>query len=334
MEDITPSTELPPELPPRRRFRFLPSFGAGSRRRRLSLGFAGAVLAMLLLYYPLGAFWVHRIDDDPDFSPGEIAPEASRAVAMAAALIDREVGRHGWPANDPWFFPGAVLDNMPNYQQGIITALRRFALELTDQIGRTRGSSQADPDLETARSRLNYAGDVWVWDLSVSLWPTAPSDQQYMAARDALLSYNRRVAAGAAVFERRSDNLLYTLDRIATDLGSSSAALEKRVESDAGALLDFQADDIFYRTKGELYAYAMILRELETDFAPIIRERSLQRAWKEMLDNLLLAAELQPWVVLNGAPDGQFLPNHLASQGFYLLRARTQLREISDILLK
>ena len=39
-------------------------------------------------------------------------------------------------------------------------------------------------------------------------------------------------------------------------------------------------------------------------------------------------------VIVNGKPDGQLQPNHLAVQGFYLLRARTQLREISNILLK
>ena len=33
-------------------------------------------------------------------------------------------------------------------------------------------------------------------------------------------------------------------------------------------------------------------------------------------------------------PDGFLIPNHLAAQGFYLLRARTQLREITSILLK
>ena len=46
------------------------------------------------------------------------------------------------------------------------------------------------------------------------------------------------------------------------------------------------------------------------------------------------AALLQPWVVINGNPDSLFLPSHLAAQGFYQLRARTQLREIRDILLK
>jgi hypothetical protein len=43
---------------------------------------------------------------------------------------------------------------------------------------------------------------------------------------------------------------------------------------------------------------------------------------------------LQPWVVVNGSPQSQVLPSHLAAQGFFLLRARVQLREITNILLK
>jgi hypothetical protein len=306
----------------------------GRRGRRLLLWLASPVVLILALYYPVGAFIVHRIDDDLEFAPAEVQPGASHAVAMAAALIEREVGQHAWPGNDPWFFPGYILDNMPNFQQGIIQALRRFTLEMTDQIGRARGSSQADSDLERARSLLNYSSDVWVWDLDVSWWPTAPSDQQYLAARDALISYNERLAAGSAVFDRRADNLLATLDRIGKDLGSASAALEQRVESHAGALIDTEADDRFYRTKGELYGYALLLRALGKDFQPIIQERALQKLWDEMLGNLALAAGLRPWVVVNGSPDGQFLTSHLASQGFFLLRARSQIYEISDVLLK
>ena len=52
------------------------------------------------------------------------------------------------------------------------------------------------------------------------------------------------------------------------------------------------------------------------------------------VDTFRTAAQLDPWVVWNGYPDGFLIPNHLAAQGFYLLRARTQLREISSILLK
>ena len=54
----------------------------------------------------------------------------------------------------------------------------------------------------------------------------------------------------------------------------------------------------------------------------------------EMLQSLKLAAQLDPLVIVGGTPDGLYFPNHLAVQGFYLLRARTQLREIVNILQK
>jgi len=41
-----------------------------------------------------------------------------------------------------------------------------------------------------------------------------------------------------------------------------------------------------------------------------------------------------PLIIIDAKPDSQFLPSHLAAQGFYLLRARTDLREISGILSK
>ena len=66
----------------------------------------------------------------------------------------------------------------------------------------------------------------------------------------------------------------------------------------------------------------------------MVRERQLQGVWAQMLESFRGAAVLQPLVVINGAPDSQLTPSHLASQGFYLLRARTQLREITNILLK
>ena len=55
---------------------------------------------------------------------------------------------------------------------------------------------------------------------------------------------------------------------------------------------------------------------------------------KQLVDNMFVAAELQPWWVVNGRPDSQFWPSHLASQGFFLLRARTQMREVTNVLLK
>jgi hypothetical protein len=294
----------------------------------------GTLSVLIGLYYLLGAVWLDRIDDDLALAPAAVPAGASRAVAMAAVLVGRETDIHFWVANDPFFLPGSLLDNMPNFQQGILAALSRFAVEMTDQIGRTRGSSEADPDLGQAAGLLKYSGTVWLFDTSVSWLPTVSSEKQYRAARRALLSYNERLAAGKATFERRADNLLAALDRIAADLGSASAVIERHLAEDAGSFLDWRADDVFYNTKGRLYAYYLLLRELGRDFAPVLAEREMQAAWAQTIEGLGRAAVLRPWVVVNGAPDSQFLPSHLAAQGFYLLRARTQLREITNILQK
>jgi hypothetical protein len=292
------------------------------------------VAAVLLLYYPVGMIWISKIDDDPNFDPGPVGDGASYAVATTAALIDREVNQNGWPANDPFFYPGAALDNMPNYQIGIIQALSRFAVDMTDQIGRTRGSSEADPDLDKAAGLLKYSPTVWIFDPSTSWAPTASSESQYRAARRALLSYNEKLAAHQAVFERRADNLLSTLDRFAADLGSSSAVLDTEIREHSSDFVDFKADDVFYNAKGKLYAYAMLFKALGNDFAKVIADKDLKAAWDQTAASLMEGASLKPLIVINGRPDGLFLPNHLAVEGFYLLRARTQLREITNILAK
>ncbi len=292
------------------------------------------LLGFLLLYYPLGMAWRHTINDDLDFTPAALSPGQAQAVAVVAALIDREVNQAGWVANNPFFMPSAPLDNMPNFQIGLIGALARVSVELRDQIGRTRGSSQSDPDLEEAAGLLQYSGTRWVWDPSVSLWPTASSEAQYRKARKALLAYNARLGKGEAVFERRNDNLMATLDRIAFDIGSSSAVLDDRISSNSMRLIDTKADDIFYGVKGQMYAYTLILKALRTDFGGAIKERTLEGAYDQMLQSFVQAAALDPWIVVNGAPDSQVFPSHLAAQGFYLLRARTQLREVTNILLK
>ncbi len=303
----------------------------GSWFRRILIGL-GVILLLLVLYYVGGAIWVHKIDDDTAFDAEKVVPEgASRAVAVAADLIDREVNQHRWVANDPFFQPGYVLDNMPSYQVGIVGAVGRFTTELRDRVARVRGSGAVDPDLESAAGRLNYPGDEWIFEWSGT--PVQPSSEsQYRRGLEDLRRYNERLAQGKAVYERRADNLLATLDRISTDLGGDSAALTHEVDEGTTNFLDLNADNLFYSIKGRLYAYYLILRELGTDFAPVIREKNLQASWVELLRSLRLGAELHPWMVSNGPLDSVATPNHLAGEGFLLLRVRTKLDEIIDIL--
>jgi hypothetical protein len=305
--------------------------GAGRRWLRRAKWIALAIMVVLLLYYPVGMIIVHRINDDPGFTAASVPQGGSKAVALAAALIQREVVDSPWPANDPFFMPGYALDNMPNFQRGIQQALARFTIEMADQLGRSRGSSSADPDLTEARSYLNYAPDVW-YVSSASL--AANSETQYEKAMVKLRNYNQRLAAGQAAFEPRSDNLISTLDRIGKDLGAASNAIDQEIDLYSGDWFDFHADDVFYINKGLLYANALLLRDLGEDFKSVLGERGAANVWKRMVDSMMEGASLQPLVVINGSPNALLEPNHLAAQGFYLLRARTQLEELTDILQK
>jgi hypothetical protein len=297
---------------------------------------AAAVLVIFigLVYYPVGMIYVHRINDSESFSAQAFeVDKGSHSLAMAIALIDRETRAHSWVASDPFFYPGSMLVRMPAFQRGILSSLARFGIELYDHIGRTRGSSQADADLQSASGLLNYSPFVWMFNFQTSWLPTASSPTQYRSAMESLKKYNARLGSGAAVFERRADVLIELIDRLASDLGSSSAALASHVEKQSG--LSFQSSaDLFYHTKGRLYADFMLLRELKKDFPDVIREKELESAWEQMLESLREGMVLGNFLIMNAAPDSQFFPNHLATQGFFVLRARTQMREISNILLK
>ena len=332
-ETPTPRPETPPEQP-------AAATAPAPRKSWLTLraiALAPVALVLLILaYYIIGMIWLHRIDDDIEFGQPSTAPEGtSLTVALAADLIERETVTYRWLSNDPFFMPSYFLDNAPNFQQGILTALFRFTSELRDEIARTRGSSSEDPDAKAAAGYLSYPPDVWIYNPEVSWWtPTAPSEKQYEQGMRSLRQYNQRLVEGNATFETRADNLQTLIDRFTSDIGSASAAIDRHIGQHGGSLLDFQADDLFYANKGRLYAYYLLMRAMQEDFADVINEKGLRNAWRLTLVSLEAAATLYPWVVMNGTPDGLIRPSHLTAQGFYLLRARTQLKEISNILLK
>lgn len=326
VESVTPQTTAPGALGSQGENRFGPVKIA-----------AAVVLAIVLLYYPLGAILDHRINDDLGFAPQSVPPGGSQSVAMAAALIDREVRVTGWVANTPPIASNALLKyggNMMNFQMGIVQAVSVYTLELKDRISRTRGLSADDPDLVAAESNIREDPERWIFGWG-RLLPGDTAEDRYKRARDALRSYNGRLAEGDAVFDRRVDNLLAALDRIALDLGQSAEKLRDQVREGRRAFpLDRRADKIYYNVKGRAYAYALILRALRDDFTEVVEAREVGGLFDDMLESLEEIAAAQPTVVMNGRPDGMSANNHLASQGFQLIYARTKLREITEVLEK
>jgi hypothetical protein len=279
------------------------------------------VFIALLIIYPVGAWWASTMDDDPDFGAAALKPNQSLAIANMAALLDREVNTNGWTPNDTILWPSVLLDNMPNYQRGILTALQHVSAQLAGQ----------DDDLKEATELLGYPPDVWVWQPLASLWP-ASSEHKYNNAVEALRRYNDRLAAGPAT-GRAPAVLAAVLSRAASDLGKAATAIDNRISNRSGFLfINNEADDIFYTTKGELYAYYIVLKGMERDYPALIKQRGLEKNWRAMMESLRAGASLRPWIVLNAEPDSSFATCILCSEGFYVLRAEAEMRGLAEKL--
>ena len=302
--------------------------GLLARLRGMWRAVAFLILA-LVIAYPLAAWWISIIDDNPDFgvAANSLKPTQSVAIANAAALIDREVNDYGWTPNDTFLWPTVLLDNMPNYQMGMLTALSHFATTLAS-------TDPQNSDLKEAAELLQYPPDVWVWQPSASLWP-ASSEHKYNNAIEALTRYNAGLLTGTAHFDVRAGTLKAILARIGTDFDQASTSIDSRISNRSGFLfINNKADDVFYTSKGELYAYYILLKGTERDFAGVIKDRGLAQNWRRMMESLHAGIGLRPWFVLNAEPDSQFVPCVLCSEGFYLLRARAEMQDIANRLAK
>ena len=264
----------------------------------------------------------------------------SAIVDVLAEQIDFNVNQNGWMSSMVLYKLGffgldwdatPFLDNKASFQRGVQQAVQRTAIELVDTLGRVRGTSAADDDLSRARGRLQYDEYTWYFTLSPPS-PILPTPDAYREGRERLLRFNDRLENCDAVFDVRADNLIRFLDRIASDIGSTSAALRDRSDASNAGWFDTRADNQFWYAYGQLYAYYGILKAAHADFADIIESRQLTDVWDTMEEQLRATLELDPVIVSNGREDGWIMPSHLTTVGFYLLRVRSNLVELRSIL--
>ncbi|MBN9254878.1 MULTISPECIES: DUF2333 family protein [unclassified Mesorhizobium] len=274
---------------------------------------------------------------------GQAAPapqscKRSEIAAVTADLIDFNVNRNAWISSMlvsklgffgmPWrntpFF-----DNKAAFQLGINQVLRRTTTELVDTLGRARGTSRIDQNLQDARTAMSW--DESAWYIGVR-GPTRPTPSVYREAIRKLGAFNDDLAKCQATFDARADNLLQFLDRIAGDMGSTSDILRGQIEASDAGWFDPRADDRFWFAYGQLYAYYGILSATRSDFTSVIRERNLATVWDTMQTQMRDALNMQPWIISNGNESSFIFPSHLATMGFNLLRARSQIVEIRGVL--
>lgn len=277
---------------------------------------------------------------------GQTAPantcERSAIVDVTADLIDYNVDQNAWISSmilykaglfgmdwdhTPWF------DNKASFQRGVNEAVRRTTVELVDSLVRMRGTSGINPLLQSVRSKMQYEESNWYFGLS-PFGPLTPTPSQYRAAMNDLRTFNDELTKCSATFDARADNFLEFMDRIASSIGSTSAMLRERSENFNGGWFDTRADDRFWFAYGQLYGYYGVLAAAGADFDGIITQRGLAPIWAESIKQLRASLRIQPLIISNGKEDGWIMPTHLATLGFYVLRVRSNLVEMRDILAR
>lgn len=344
--------------------------------------FAGALLALVFLgwygHYFASAAVIHGFDydypnkivHDTQFSPGHetTQPESGTAGAKSCGrsqMVDMEIALIHLVIEDNRWVPSMIQhklgifgypwdktpfwDRKSMFEKGVMRGIRRAAIEMVDTLGRVRGTSSADPDLETVRGLLNYDMETWWINPFDATRPgfATPSDDVYRKAIPLLERYNARLEKCEALFDARRDNLSQFLDRVSKDLGSTTDLLAKRsrserwdvskhdfVPSEGNDLgwFDLKADGMFWGALGESYAYHGLLRAAREDFVEAVAAQRLGELWDQTESHMAEAILLWPLIVSNGREDGLLMPAHLAAQAQRILRARANIVEMRDVL--
>lgn len=274
-------------------------------------------------------------------------------TATTAALIHEvEVllnKRGGYLSNDitP---PGAVLDNIPNWEYGVLLQVRDLTRAMRDRISRSQSQSKEDEDLAITESRFNISNTAWIM-------PDAQSE--YQSGVSHLRSYLKRLSDTRqpdAQFYARADNLSYWLSIVEVRLGSLSQRLsasvgQRRLNTDlAGDAAAQQStssheeivaktswseiDDVFYEARGTAWALIHLLRAVETDFAEVLKKKNAQVSMAQIIRELEATQEpLRSPVILNGSGFGIWA-NHSLVMASYISRANAAIIDLRELLEK
>jgi hypothetical protein len=255
--------------------------------------------------------------------------------------------RGGYMSNDvmpPWVF----LDNLPNWEFGVLVQVRDLARTLRNDFSRSQTQSTEDPDLSEADPLFHFDNHSWI---------LPRTEAEYRKGMEALERYLTRLAsknAPDAQFFARADNLTDWLAIVEKRLGSLSQRLSASVgqarlntdlsgDPDARQSTDSpnvmmvktpwtQIDDVFYETRGTSWALVHFLHAMEVDFEDVLRKKNALVSFRQIIRELEATQEpLRAPMVLNGSQFGIFA-NHSLIMANYISRANAAIIDLRKLL--
>lgn len=315
----------------------------------------GAVLAIyLLIVLVLGVYWsaepepfsIHDTMTEKlaGAQPVVGAATAASLIRAAETLLDKP---GGFLSNDitP---PGVLLDNIPNWEFGVLVQMRDLARAFRENFSRSQSQSAEDVDLVIVEPQFNFTNDSW-------LFPA--SEDEYRKAIVAMESYMRRIADSDeedAQFYARADNLARWLVNVESRLGSLSQRLSASVgqsqfntdtagepaaqqsTSVPGQRMVrtpyLQIDDVFYEARGATWALMHFLQAVEVDFEAVLRDKNALVSVRQIIRELEASQRtvFSP-VILNGGGFGLFA-NHSLVMANYVSRANAAIIDLRELL--
>ena len=253
----------------------------------------------------------------------------------------------GYLSNDV-FPPSLWLDNIPQWEYGVIIQIRDLSKALREAFSRSQSQSQEDKDLSLSEPRLNFDHANWIMPRT---------EAEYSKGLEYLRSYHTRLQDADqqdAQFFARADNLNYWLGTVQSRLGSLSQRLgasvgQKRINTDlaggakatqSSASPDeleiktswFEIDDVFYEARGTTWALIHFLKAAEVDFEDVLLKKNAQISLRQIIRELeATQTPLFSPMILNGSGFGM-LPNHSLTLASYISRANAAIIDLRELL--
>lgn len=268
----------------------------------------------------------------------------SALIEVVDVLLNK---RGGYLSNDilpPWIF----LDNVPNWEFGVLTQVRDLARTMRNDFSRSQTQSTEDLDLSEADPLFHYSSDRWL---------PPDTEGRYTKANTYLEAYLTRLSDPTqpnAQFYARADNLAEWLGLVEKRLGSLSQRLsasvgQKRLNTDlAGDSAATQStataseievktpwmeiDDVFYEARGSTWALIHFLKAMEVDFREVLLKKNALTSFRQIIRELESSQEpLHAPMVLNGDKFGVF-SNHSLVMANYISRANAAIMDLRFLL--
>ena len=271
---------------------------------------------------------------------------ANTVAVLAETLLEK---RGGYLSNDV-FPPGLYLDNVPNWEFGVLVHLRDMSRALRNDLSRSQSQSAEDRDLANAQGNFFYDNASWIFP---------QSEAEYRDGADRVYAYAVRLTRPEAQdtqFYARADNLARWLQEVATRLGDLSQRLSQSVgkrqlnlglASDPAAEMAtdvpadaqtrtswFAIDDVFFEARGQTWALIHLLKAVEHDFGAVLEDKNARVSLRQIIRELEATQEpIWSPMILNGGGFG-FLANHSLVMASYVSRVNAALIDLSNLLAR